>query len=155
GFAEEAAGRFLVLDGEYNSYVNLQDPRNLGPFRYTRWIAEEVELHGKPTAPLDAVFVGGGGFTLPRWRAATRPGSRSSVLEVDGQLVDFDRQRLGLRTSPALRATVGDARVTMRRERAHSADLVVGDAFSGLTIPWQLLTVDWLGDFRRVLRPEG
>jgi spermidine synthase len=153
--AGEAAGRFLVLDGDYNSYVNLEDPRNLGPFRYTRWIAEEVMLHGKPTAPLDAVFVGGGGFTLPRWLAATRPGSRSNVLEVDGQLVDFDRQRLGLRTSPAVRATVGDARVTMRRERTHSADLVVGDAFSGLTIPWQLMTIEWLREVRRVLRSNG
>jgi spermidine synthase len=155
-FAAEPGGRFiLVLDGEYNSYVNLRDPSDLDAVGYTRWIAEEVEVHGKPTAPLDAVFVGGGGFTLPRWLAATRPGSRSNVLEVDGQLVDFDRQRLGLRTSPALRATVGDARVTMRRERRHSADLVVGDAFSGLTIPWQLMTVEWLEEVRAVLRPDG
>ena len=153
--AGEAAGRFLVLDGEYNSYVNLEDPPNLGPFRYTRWITEEVKLHGKPTAPLDAVFVGGGGFTLPRWLAATRPGSRSNVLEVDGQLVEFDRHHLGLRTSPALRATVGDARLTMRRERTHSADLVVGDAFTGLTIPWQLMTIEWLREVRRVLRSDG
>jgi spermidine synthase len=154
-FAGEAAGRFLLLDGEHNSYVNLEDPRDLGPFRYTRWIAEEVKLHGKHTAPLDAVFVGGGGFTLPRWLAATRPGSRSNVLEVDGRLVEFDRQHLGLRTSPAVRATVGDARLTMRRERTHSADLVVGDAFSGLTIPWQLMTIEWLREVRRVLRSDG
>jgi spermidine synthase len=151
----EAEGRFLVLDGEYNSYVNLKEPRNLGPFRYTRWITEEVDQQGKPTAPLDAVFVGGGGFTLPRWLAATRPGSRSNVLEVDGQLVQFDRRHLGLRTSPALRATTGDARLTMRHERTHSADLVVGDAFSGLTIPWQLMTVEWLKEVRRVLKPNG
>jgi spermidine synthase len=151
----DEAGRFLVLDGEYNSYVNLENARNLGPFRYTRWIAEEVDQHGKPTAPLDAVFVGGGGFTLPRWLAATRPGSRSNVLELDGQLVDFDRQHLGLRTSPAVRATVGDARRTMRRERSHSADLIVGDAFSGLTIPWQLMTTEWLREVRRVLRSDG
>ena len=56
--AGDAAGRLLVLDGEYNSYVDLEDPRNLGPFRYTRWIAEEVNVHGKPPAPLYAVFVG-------------------------------------------------------------------------------------------------
>ena len=42
-----------------------------------------------PRRALDAVFVGGGGFTLPRWLAATRPGSRSRVLEVDGDLVDL------------------------------------------------------------------
>lgn len=92
---------------------------------------------------------------MPRWLAAKRPGSRSSVLEVDGGLVAFDRRHLGLRTSPDLRATVGDARLSMRQEPSHSADLVVGDAFSGLTVPWQLMTVEWLHEVRRVLKPNG
>lgn len=153
--AEEASGRILVLDGEHNSFVDLDNPLNLGSFRYTRWIAEGINALGKPAQPLRAVFVGGGGFTLPRWLAATRPGSRSNVLEVDGQLVDFDRKHLGLGTSPALRVTVGDARLTMRREPSHSTDFVVGDAFSGLTIPWQLMTVQWLHEVRRVLKPGG
>jgi MFS family permease len=152
---EELYGRFLVLDGEYNSYVDLADPTDLGSFRYTRWIAESIAPIGAPRSPLDAVFVGGGGFTLPRWLAATRPGSRSNVLEVDGGLVDFDRRHLGLRTSPALRATVGDARVSMRRERSHSADIVVGDAFSDLNVPFQLMTVEWLREVRRVLKSNG
>jgi spermidine synthase len=151
----ESEGRVLILDREYNSYVNLEKPSDLGGFRYTRWIAEVVGRIGRPHAPLRAVFVGGGGFTLPKWLAATRPGSRSNVLEVDGGLVDFDRRHLGLRTSPELRATVGDARLTMRREPARSADFVVGDAFSGLTIPWQLMTVEWLHEVRRVLKPGG
>src|SRR5262249_37732403 len=56
--AGDPAGRLLVLDGEHNSYVNLQNPRDLGSFRYTRWIVEEVNLIGAPTTPLDAVFVG-------------------------------------------------------------------------------------------------
>ena len=60
-----------------------------------------------------------------------------------------------MRTSPALRATVGDARVSMRHERTHSADFVVGDAFSGLTIPWQLMTIEWLHEVLRVLKPGG
>jgi spermidine synthase len=151
----ESEGRILVLDRESNSYVNLENPRDLGDFRYTRWIAEVVNQIGRPRSPLRAVFVGGGGFTLPKWLAATRPGSRSNVLEVDGGLVEFDRQHLGLRTSPELRATVGDARLTMRDEPTHSADFVVGDAFSGLTIPWQLMTVQWLREVRRVLKPGG
>jgi MFS family permease len=149
-----ATGRLLVLDRQYNSYVDLNDPRVLA-FRYTNWIGDAIAAVGQPTAPLDGVFVGGGGFTLPRWLLATRPGSRAHVLEVDGRLVDFDRQRLGLRTSPDLRATVGDARVTLQAEPTGSADVVVGDAFSGLTVPWQLMTTEWLKEVRRVLRPDG
>jgi spermidine synthase len=151
----ESSGRLLLLDGDLNSYVNLEDARNFGICCYTRWIAAAITPLAKPSAPLDAVFVGGGGFTLPRWLATTRPSSRSNVLEVDGGLVEFDRRYLGLRTSPNLRATVGDARLTMRRERAKSADVVVGDAFSGLTVPWQLMTIEWLREVRRVLRPGG
>ncbi|HST33669.1 MAG TPA: fused MFS/spermidine synthase [Solirubrobacteraceae bacterium] len=150
-----APADYLILDGGYNSYVNLQDPHDLGTFRYTRWIGEVVERLGAPHAPLRAVFVGGGGFTLPKWLAATRPGSSSNVLEIDKQLVAFDKRHLGLRTSRGLRATTGDARLTMRREPSRSADFVVGDAFSGFTIPWQLMTVEWLREVRRVLRPDG
>jgi spermidine synthase len=144
----------LVLDREYNSEEDMTNPRYLG-FNYTQWIGDAIAALGRSTMPLDVVFIGGGGFTLPRWLDATRPGSRSNVLEVDGKLVEFDRRYFGLRTSPDLRATTGDARLTMRREPASSADVVVGDAFSGLTVPWQLMTTEWMHEVRRVLRPHG
>jgi spermidine synthase len=101
------------------------------------------------------VFVGGGAFTLPRRLEATRPGSRSNVLEVDSELVEFDRRDFGLRTTPDLRAIVGDARLTIRREPTKGADVIVGDAFSSRTVPWQLMTTEWLREVRRVLRPDG
>ncbi|HTA05164.1 MAG TPA: fused MFS/spermidine synthase, partial [Solirubrobacteraceae bacterium] len=105
--------------------------------------------------PLTGVFVGGGAFTMPRWLNAVRPGSRSSVLEVDPKLVEFDRTHLGLRTSRDMRAVVGDARLTMRKQASHSADIVVGDAFSSRTVPWQLMTSEWLREVKRVLEPDG
>lgn len=151
---ERPGAKLLVLDRGYNSDVNVLDPRFLG-FTYDRWISEAVDTLGGGKAPLYAVFVGGGAFTLPRWLKAIRPGSRSNTLEVDGQLVEFDRQRLGLRTSADLRATVGDARLTMQREASHSADVIVGDAFSSRTVPWQLMTTEWLKEVRRVLKPDG
>jgi spermidine synthase len=150
-----SSGRYLFLDRETNSFVDLSDARDLGTFRYTRWIADTIKASGEPKAPLDAVFVGGGGFTLPQWLQATRPGSRANVLEVDKQLVEFDERHLGVRTSANLRAMVGDARLTMRRQLTGSADVVVGDAFSGLTVPWQLMTTEWLREVRRVLKPGG
>jgi MFS family permease len=142
------SGRVLVLDDVDNSYVDLRDPRYLG-FAYIRWLAPAVARSS------DVVFVGGGGFTLPRYLAAVRPGSRSRVLEVDSKLVGLARSRLGLRDVPGMRVRVGDARLTLRDERAASADLVVGDAFGGRVVPWHLTTREFLAEVRRVLRPGG
>jgi hypothetical protein len=151
---ERPTAELLLLDRGYNSEVDLQDPSYLG-FSYDQWIAPAISELGRPGAPLDGVFVSGGAFTLPRWLEATRPGSHSNVLEVDNKLVEFDRKDFGLRTSPNLRATIGDARLTIRREPTGSANVVVGDAFSSRTVPWQLMTTEWLREVRRVLRPDG
>ncbi len=145
-------GRVLRLERLRHSYVDLQDPTHL-EFDYTQWMGAAID--DMPAGPLDAVFVGGGGFTLPRYIAATRPGSRSRVLEVDGDLVELVRERLGLRTGPDLRVRVGDARLTLRGEPTDSADLVVGDAFGGVAVPWHLTTEEFARDIRRVLRPDG
>ena len=146
------SGRVLVLEELRHSYVDLADPRHL-EFDYIRWIGDAIDA--APAGPLDAVFLGGGGFTLPRYVAATRPGSRSRVLEVDGDLVELVRERLALRTGPALRVRVGDARVTLRDEPTASADVLVGDAFGGRSVPWHLATVEFAREIRRVLRPDG
>lgn len=152
--SDDANGRELVLDGVYNSFVDLKDKTTL-KFPYTAWIARGIDEAIPPPRAINAVFVGGGAFTLPQWAIETRPGSKARVLEVDGKLVDLDREKLGLRTSKDLRAVVGDARSSMRDVPDHSADVVVGDAFSGYTVPWQLLTREWLGEVKRVLKPGG
>jgi spermidine synthase len=153
--AQGATGRELILDGSHNSHVDLANPKDLF-YPYIRWIAHAIDTTApSATAPRDAVFVGGGGGTLPRWLQATRPRSRSEVLEVDGRLVRLDERRMGLRPGPNLHVRVGDARTTMLQRPTHSADVVVGDAFSGLTVPWHLLTREWIDEVKRVLRPGG
>ncbi len=151
---ESSSGYNLILDSTYNSYVDLDDPTRL-EYEYTRWIAEAVNTSFPAKRPLDAVFVGGGGFTLPRWLLATRPGSHAQVLELDEDIVDLDEERLGLRRSADLEVAVGDARMTIRDLPDNSTDLVVGDAFSGETVPWHLTTSEWDEEVRRVLKPGG
>lgn len=147
---ERPSGRLLVLDDLRHSYVDLDDPRHL-EFDYARWIGALVDAR----RPRSAVFVGGGGFTLPRYVNATVPGARSLVLEVDPQVVDIARDELGLRTDDRLRVRTGDARQTLRDVPTDSADLVVGDAFGGLAVPWHLATREFIGDVKRVLRDDG
>lgn len=151
---DRPTGRVLRLDGLRHSYVDLADPRHL-EFPYVRWIGDLADVLRAPGAPLRAVFAGGGGFTLPRYLLATRPGSRATVLEIDANLVGLVRARLGLRRSPALDVVIGDARVALRRQPRGQADLVVGDAFGGLAVPWHLTTREFLGSVRDVLRADG
>ena len=50
---------------------------------------------------------------------------------------------------------VGDARRSIERLPDDSFDLVVGDAFGGLAVPWHLTTTEFLDEVQRVLRPGG
>jgi spermidine synthase len=151
---EREGGYTLVLDDVSNSYVDLDDPTHLD-FSYTQWIARGIDEMFPAKKPLDVVFVGGGGFTLPRWLLATRPGSGAKVLEVDGELVDFDEEHLGVRPSAEMEIEVGDARIAMLDVPDESSDVVVGDAFGNYSVPWHLTTSEWIGEVRRVLRPGG
>ncbi len=144
--------RTLILDDLRHSHVDLGDLGRL-EFDYTRWMGDAIDALAP--GPLDAVYLGGGGYTLPRYVATVRPGSRARVLEVDGELVKLARRRLALRTGPALRVRVGDARVTLRAEPTDSADLVVGDAFGSRSLPWHLATEQFAREIGRVLRPGG
>jgi spermidine synthase len=148
------AGRVLVLNSAQHSYVDLADPTYLG-FAYTQWIGALVDVQAPAGQAIDALHLGGGGFTMPRYIAATRPGSDNLVLELDGKLVELDRERLALRTGPKLRVEIGDARVNLAKQPAASRDLVVGDAFGHLVVPWHLATRELTEQVRRVLRPGG
>jgi spermidine synthase len=148
------SGRLLFLGGIECSYVDLADPQHL-EFSYIRRIADAVDLLRPPRAPVEAVHVGGGGCTLPRYIAATRPRSRQVVYEKDAGLVELVRRYLGLRTSPTLRVRLGDARERLRERRANSVDLVVGDAFDGVVVPAHLVSLEFTAEVARVLRPDG
>jgi spermidine synthase len=149
-----STGRFLVLDTLLHSYVDLSDPTFLD-FSYVQGIASVADVMRPAGEPIRALHVGGGGLTLPRYLAATRPGTQSRVLEIDGGVIALDRASLGLRDLPGLRIDLGDARVNLAAEPPASRDLVVGDAFGGLAVPWHLTTREMVTTIRRVLRPDG
>ncbi|MBE4735059.1 fused MFS/spermidine synthase [Streptomyces sp. ND05-3B] len=147
-------GRTLVLDGVRHSYVDVDDPTFL-EFTYVRAIASAVDAAFPEGEPLAAHHLGGGGLTLPRYLAATRPGTRSLVSEIDSGVVRIDRERLGLRAEAGIDVRVEDGRLGLRALPADSRDLVVGDAFGGVSVPWHLTTVEAMADVRRVLDPDG
>ncbi|MCY7395973.1 MAG: fused MFS/spermidine synthase [Nocardioides sp.] len=151
---ERASGRVLVLDGVRNSYVDTDDPTYLD-FAYVQAAASVVDTAYAAGEPLEAYHLGGGGLTLPRYLAEDRPGTRSVVSEIDAGVVEVDRERLGLETGPDLDVRVEDGRLGLRRLGTGSRDLVVGDAFGGVSVPWHLTTREAVADVARVLREDG
>jgi spermidine synthase len=146
--------RLLRLDGEDASHVDLRDPSHL-EFAYVRRLADACDLVAAPGAPVDAVHLGGGGFTLPRYVEATRPGSRQEVAEIDAALIALARAHLGLRPSPRLRVRAADGRRMLERRPRGGAHVVVLDAFVDLRVPERLATVEFARAARRALRPDG
>ena len=152
--AARPSGRVLVLDGLRHSYVDLEDPTHL-EFEYVRAMAAVADTAFAPGRAISAYHLGAGGVTLPRYLATARPGTTSVVSEIDPGVVELDEQRLGLVTGPDLEVRVEDARLGLRRLATDSRDLVVGDAFGGISVPWHLTTREALADVHRVVRPDG
>jgi len=145
-------GRSLYLDQLRNAHVDLNDPTYLD-IRYMRLFADvAAEL---PDGPIDVLHVGGGGFSLPRYISATRPGSTNTVLELDEDLVTIAYDELGLSDADELDIRTGDARLHLDDLSTDSFDLIVGDAYSGASVPWHLTTVEVIEEFDRLLRSDG
>lgn len=148
---DRPGGWELSVDGVPQSYVDVDDPTHLD-FAYVRLIGDVLDLVAEPGQPLTALHLGGGLCTLPRYVAATRPGSRQLVVEADGKLVELVRAQLG---TPGFRIRVGDARHELLRLADASCDVVVGDVYDDARIPVHLTSVEHLREVARVLRPAG
>jgi hypothetical protein len=84
-----------------------------------------IDHRGLPAArPLQAVHVGGGGFTMPRWLAATRPGSTSTVSEVDAGVAELGRRELA---GEGVDANPGSTSASVTRALARDAAVLTDD----------------------------
>jgi spermidine synthase len=150
----DGARRRLLVDGLEAAVVDRADPTHLD-FPYMRWIADVLDVGWRSGTALQAVHVGGGGCVLPRYLAATRPGSHSEVYENDAAVLEALATLLDLRAERGLRVRAGDGRELLARRAARSADVVVTDAFDGPVVPPHLTTRGYQDEVRRVLRPGG
>jgi spermidine synthase len=108
----------LLVDGTPQSHVDLDDPRHL-EFEYMRRLGHVIDLAAPPGAPVRALHLGGGGLTLARYTAATRPGSSQLAVEADPEVADLVRRRLPLRQPT--RAQVKGARANPARSNQAGA----------------------------------
>jgi hypothetical protein len=150
--ADRPGGWLLTVDRIRQSYVDLDDPTYLD-FEYVQAMAEAIDA--LPEGPLAVTHVGGGGCTLARYVAATRPGSPQLVLEPDVEVTALVRAKLPLPPRSRIRVRAAGGRPGVSSLRTASADVLVLDAFSGGRVPQELTTLEFFTEVARVLRPSG
>ncbi|MEU3510678.1 fused MFS/spermidine synthase [Streptomyces longwoodensis] len=144
----------LTVDGAPQSYVDLDEPTHL-EFEYARRLGHVLDLAAEEGRPLDVLHLGGGALTLPRYLAATRPGSRQDVVEADRGLLDLVAEHLPLPPDAAIALHTADARAWLEAAPGDSADVLVADVFGGSRVPAHLTSLAYAREAERVLRADG
>jgi len=144
----------LTVDGAPQSYVDLDAPTHL-EFEYARRLGHVLDTVTEPGRPLDVLHLGGGALTLPRYVAATRPGSRQDVVEADRALLDLVVEQLPVPEGDGITLHGADARAWLEEAAPDSADIVIADVFGGSRVPAHLTTVAYARAAERVLRDGG
>jgi spermidine synthase len=151
----------LLAGGVPQSHVDLDDPRHL-ELEYMRRLGHLIDLAAPAGTPLRVLHLGGGGLTLARYVAATRPGSVQLAVESDAEVARIVRRRLPLaQPSRSLAGTgrigvrVADARTALEQVPAGSFDVLVADVFAAGQTPAHLTSVEFTVAAARVLAPSG
>ena len=151
---DRANGRALILDTLRHSYVDLDDPSHL-EFVYTAWFGDVTDALEPDGDAFASLHLGGAGFTMPRYLREEHPGSTSTVLELDPLLVELSEDELGLELRDDIHVELGDARTSIEQLPDDAYDLVIGDAFGGVAVPWHLATVEFTDEVARTMTSDG
>ena len=145
----------LVLDHLIHSFSVVDDPTHL-EYGYEKIYAEITKYLAQNKPALKTLFIGGGGYTYPRYIEAVYPQSSIDVLELDPEVTQVAYDQLGLRRDTRIRTFNEDARIYFIEKKADKKyDLVMGDAFNDLAVPYHLTTYEFDESVKGVLEPDG
>lgn len=145
----------LVLDHLIHSYTDLQDPFHL-EYDYIRIYEEIVRWRVKKGRSLKALFLGGGGYTFPRFIDAKYPKAEIDVVEIDPEITRTAKKYLGVSESTKIRTFNEDGRwFVMNCQDKGTYDFIFGDAFNDLSIPYHLTTKEFAILLKNLLKPDG
>jgi spermidine synthase len=146
--------KVLALDMLIHGYVSPEDPSQL-VYPYERVYGEVVDAKYKGDQPVTAFAIGGGTYTFPIYLERHHHG-HTVVAEIDKEVTDVAHSEFGLRPSPAIQVINKDARPVLRdRAKSEHYDIVLGDAFGDIAIPYHLVTREFNELVASRLEPSG
>jgi len=146
--------RVLVLDRLVHSFTSMDDPTKL-VYGYEQMYAEATAYRAAAKPALRALFIGGGGYTFPKYMAAVYPGSELEVIEIDPGVTRIAYELLGVPADSGIVTRNEDARMVLRTAPEQPFDLIMGDAFNDYSVPYHLTTVEFNDLVARWLAPGG
>lgn len=151
---DERPVKGLVLDQLVHSYVSLEDPELLTQ-GYEQILSEVASRTAFMNENLRTLFIGGGGYVLPRFMESRFPGSRNEVIEIDPEVTRVVYEELGLAAGSEIVTYNADARTQIPQLPSDQYDLVVGDAFNDVSVPYHLTTHEFNEEVDRLLTRGG
>ena len=107
--------------------------------------------------PQNILIVGLGGGTIPMLLGEVYPDAMIEVVELDAAMLKVAKSYFGFTTSERMQVTISDGRVAIKRalRKGKTYDLVILDAFDESYIPPHMLTKEFLGEIKKILKPKG
>jgi len=145
----------LVLDHLVHSYTDLKDPLYI-EYEYIRMYEEMVRWQAKKRKSFKTLFLGGGGYTFPRFIEAKYPKAEIHVVEIDPEITRVAGKYLGVSENTKIRSFNEDGRwFVMNCKEKGTYDFIFGDAFNDLSIPYHLTTKEFAMQLKSLLKPDG
>ena len=129
--------RTMYLDGAIHSRMDLENPNSL-VVSYTKSF-HLVDIFGNLE---EVLFVGGGGFSGPKNFLSLYPDIQVDVVEIDPKVIQAAKDFFFVSDNPRLEIINDDARLYLTQTEK-KYDAIILDAFSGYSVPFHLLTLEY------------
>jgi predicted membrane-bound spermidine synthase len=145
----------MVIDHLTHSYTDLKNPANL-EYNYLKIYDEFLLWRHRESDAVQALFVGGGGYTFPRYMEHKYPKAGIDVVEIDPEVSKIAYQYLGISKNTRIRTFNEDARwFVMNHKQVALYDFIYLDAYNDLSIPYHLTTKEFVAQLKPLLKADG
>ena len=154
---QQEAGRtvsVLTLDKLVHSYVDLDDPTFL-VYGYEKVLGDLSTYVGWKDPQFRSLFIGGGGYTMPRFIESRFPESVVEVVEIDPAVTEVVHEYFGMPRDTRIVTYNEDARTKFLDLPEGEYDLIVGDAFDHFSVPYHLTTLEFNERVEELLKDGG
>ena len=139
---EDREVRILYLDALLHSYVDIEDPLFLH-YSYEKVFGDVATAVTQRNPDMDSLFIGGGGYTMPRFLEVMFPEVSVEVVEIDPEVTEVATKYLALPRDTSIITYTEDARTKLQELPEGKYEFIVGDAFNDVSVPYHLTTLEF------------